>query len=85
MVEFRRLNLVDSWPSLPKMDVILLRNVLVYFELDTKREILSKLRRVLRPDGCLFLGGAETTLMVDHNFVRTFANGGTYYQLKNNH
>jgi len=83
MVEFRQLNLINTLPTLPQMDVILLRNVLVYFDLPTKQDILSKLRRVLRPDGYLFLGGAETTLMIDDSFERARANGGSFYRLKN--
>ncbi len=55
MVDFCELNLVEPWPSIPAMDVIFLRNVLIYFSPETKKEILAKARRVLRPDGYLFL------------------------------
>jgi chemotaxis protein methyltransferase CheR len=68
MVDFRPINLSDAWPTLPAQDVILLRNVLIYFDLETKKHILAKIRRVLRPDGYLFLGGAETTLNLDEAF-----------------
>lgn len=66
MVEFFQLNLVGPWPFLPQMDVIFLRNVLIYFDQDTKRAILAKMRRQLG-DGYLVLGGAETTLNLDDN------------------
>jgi chemotaxis protein methyltransferase CheR len=69
-IEFRELNLVETWPSLPPMDIVFLRNVLIYFSTDTKKAILAKLRRNLRPDGCLFLGAAETTMNLDTSFVR---------------
>lgn len=69
-VEFRELNLVETWPSLPAMDIVFLRNVLIYFSTDTKKAILAKLRRCLRPDGCLFLGAAETTMNLDASFTR---------------
>lgn len=70
MIEFRQVNLVESFPQLPQMDIVFLRNVLIYFAPETKREILIKLKRFLRPDGFLFLGGAETTMNLDVPFER---------------
>lgn len=69
-VDVRQLNLATAWPALSDMDVVFLRNVLIYFDLETKRHILGKVRRIIRPDGYLFLGGAETTLNVDEAFGR---------------
>jgi chemotaxis protein methyltransferase CheR len=69
MVEFLTLNLSDAWPALPPLDLVLLRNVLIYFDLPTKRRILERVRRVLRPDGYLLLGGAETTHNLDDGFI----------------
>ena len=80
MVEFRQVNLVESFPQLPAMDIVFLRNVLIYFSTDTKREILNKVRRVLRPDGCLFLGGAETTMNLDVPFERVQLGKATVYK-----
>jgi chemotaxis protein methyltransferase CheR len=82
MVEFRQLNLSGNWPALPKMDVILLRNVLVYFDLATRQEILRKVRGLLRPDGYLLLGGAESALHIDAEFKVTRGDGFSYYQLE---
>lgn len=65
MVEFRPLNLIEPWPILPPCDLIFIRNVMIYFDLETKRAILKKLRHCLRPDGSLFLGSSETTLNID--------------------
>lgn len=70
LVDSRRLNLAGPWPTLPPLDLVLLRNVLIYFDLDTKRHVLSGVHRVLRPDGYLFLGGAETTMNVHDGFER---------------
>ncbi len=79
MTEFRQLNLADSWPTLPLMDVIFMRNVLIYFDLAMKKTILGKIRRILRPDGYLFLGAAETTLNLDDGFERIqFEKAGCY-------
>jgi chemotaxis protein methyltransferase CheR len=65
MVQFRPLNLIEPWPILPPCDLIFIRNVMIYFEVETKRTILRKLRHCLRPDGSLFLGASETTLNID--------------------
>jgi chemotaxis protein methyltransferase CheR len=61
MVTFRQLNLTRSLPPLPPMDVVFLRNVLIYFDLPTRAQVLRAVAGVLRPEGYLFLGGAETT------------------------
>jgi chemotaxis protein methyltransferase CheR len=80
MVEFRELNLIDDWPGLPAMDLVLMRNVLIYFDVPTKREILGRVRRVLRPDGRLFLGGAETTMNLDDAYQRVSAGKAACYR-----
>jgi chemotaxis protein methyltransferase CheR len=70
MVEFRQLNLINFWSSLPAIDLIFLRNVLIYFDTETKKSILAKVRELLKLDGYLFLGGGETTLNLDDAFKR---------------
>ncbi len=82
MVEFHQINLIESWPPLPKMDIIFMRNVLIYFDVETKKVILGKVRGLLRPDGCLFLGGGETTINLDDSFERTQFDRTTYYRLQ---
>jgi chemotaxis protein methyltransferase CheR len=80
-IEFREMNLIEAWPTnLPVMDIVFLRNVLIYFSTDTKTEILRKVQRILRPDGCLFLGGAETTMNLDTKFVRVSIGKTAYYR-----
>ena len=62
------------------MDVIFLRNVLIYFDLETKIQILKKVARSLRTDGFLVLGGAETTLQITDLFERVGYNQAGYYR-----
>lgn len=81
-VEFSELNLIKDWPSLPSLDLVFLRNVLIYFDVETKKTILAKIRRLLRPGGILLLGGAETTLGLDEGFERIVFDKTTCYRLK---
>ena len=67
-VEFRELNLAQPWPSLPPMDLVLMRNVLLYFGPELRRRVLRQLAHVLAPDGLLVLGAGETTLTMDDSF-----------------
>lgn len=79
-VEFRQLNLVRPWPPLPRMDVVLLRNVLIYLDAPAKRAVLSQAARILTPRGVLFLGGAETTYGLDDGWVRMQVGRASFYR-----
>jgi chemotaxis protein methyltransferase CheR len=81
IVDFQELNLAQSWPALPRMDLVLIRNVMIYFDVETKKSILGRLARVLRPDGYLLLGGAETTLNLHDSYRRVEPLKGGFYQL----
>jgi chemotaxis protein methyltransferase CheR len=81
-VEFRQLNLAESWSGLPRMDVVLLRNVLIYFDTATKKQILGRVRQLLRPDGYLFLGGVETPLNLRDDFEPLEFPRGACYRLR---
>jgi chemotaxis protein methyltransferase CheR len=80
MVDFQEMNLARPWPALPPMDLVLIRNVMIYFDVATKKAILGRLARVLRPDGYLLLGGAETTLNVDDSYRRVETLKASFYQ-----
>jgi chemotaxis protein methyltransferase CheR len=82
MAEFRKLNLVEPWTCMPRMDVVFLRNVLIYFAPETKKQILRKVREIMAPHAVLFLGAAESTLNLDDNFERVPIDGSVYYRLK---
>lgn len=83
MIDFQELNLLNPWPQLHNLDVVFIRNVLIYFDTETKTKILGRIRRVMKPDGYLYLGGAETTLNLDDNFERLPMDGSGCYRLKN--
>ncbi|AFY33866.1 protein-glutamate O-methyltransferase CheR [Calothrix sp. PCC 7507] len=81
MTEFRQINLMESWSSLPEIDVIFLRNVLIYYDIATKKALLRKVKQQLKTDGYLFLGTAETTINLDASFKQVSFNKGICYQL----
>lgn len=82
MLDFRKMNLSEPWPMLAKMDIIFLRNVLIYFDQETKKSILQRIRRQLNPHGYLFLGSAETTFNLDDSFERKIIGRAVCYQLR---
>lgn len=68
-VEFRRHNLLDSFLQLgPSLDIVFLRNVLIYFEPASKTELFERLRRCMARDGFLVLGETESTLGITSDF-----------------
>ena len=82
MVDFQMINLVSTWPSLGKMDLILLRNVLIYFNVESKKRVLERMADVLAPDGYLILGGSETTLFINDQYDRVEIPNFAVYRLK---
>ena len=82
LIKFQEMNLSGTWPIFPKFDIIFIRNVLIYFDVETKKRILGKTRQLLNPDGYFFLGGAETTLALDDAFQRVAVSGTSCYKLR---
>jgi chemotaxis protein methyltransferase CheR len=70
LARFQQGNLALPPVGVPLCDIIFLRNVLIYFDLATKRTVLKHVRSVLRPGGFLVLGGAESALQLDTAFRR---------------
>lgn len=72
MIEFREINLVKPSLGVSRMDLILLRNVLIYMDAEPRQRILGTIRQLLNEDGYLILGGPETTHNLDEsgNFRR---------------
>ena len=70
MVRFEHHNLNDVWPSMPPFDLVLMRNVMIYFETEAKRRVLAKMHGQLAPHGYLLLGASETTYSLSDDFIR---------------
>jgi chemotaxis protein methyltransferase CheR len=68
MVQFRQLNLLQDFSHLGVFDIIFCRNVLIYFDQDTKTKVFSRLSRMIEPDGFLMLGAAETVVGLTDTF-----------------
>lgn len=76
-VRFRRLNLLEPWPFRGPFDAIFCRNVLIYFDAETKAGLVDRFAEMLAPDGTLYLGHSES-LLGDH--PRLVSCGRTIYR-----
>jgi len=65
-VQFRAINLNESLPGVGIFDVVFLRNVMIYFDTETKRRIIERLSAVLASRGYLFIGHSESLHGIDH-------------------
>jgi len=81
-IEFREMNLIETWLPFPELDLVFLRNVLIYFDVPTKKMIIGKIRQTLGPQSYLVLGGAETTFNLDESFERVGISGTSFYRLR---
>jgi len=81
-VSFKLMNLTAPLPAMQPFDVVFMRNVLIYFDVATKRTVLQNVAKLLRPDGWLFLGAAETTIGIDDNYERVAAGRTSAYRVR---
>jgi len=79
MVQHRQLNLLHDFSSLGVFDVIFCRNVLIYFDQDTKIAVFNRLVKAMEPDGFLVLGAAETVVGLTDAFKPYPDCRGLYY------
>lgn len=80
MVQFRQLNVLNEFSTVGPFDVIFFRNILIYFDSSTKKQILERMAGVLSPSGVLFLGGTETPLGITDRWVRVKLDQGVVYK-----
>lgn len=81
-VDFHEKNLNELTPEKEKYDLILIRNVLIYFEIESRKTILKHMHRALKPHGIMLLGTAETTINIVDCFNSHSEQGSTYYTKK---
>jgi chemotaxis protein methyltransferase CheR len=79
-IRFSRVNLAAPFNVGGPFDIVFLRNVLIYFDATTKRDILRRVARTMRPGGWLVLGAAETTLGIDDSWERRVIGRATAYR-----
>jgi chemotaxis protein methyltransferase CheR len=80
MVRFETFDLRQSMRGMGPFDLILCRNVLIYFDVETKKKILAEIRGALFRKSLLLLGSAETTLNLDNEFTRRKIGSSTFHQ-----
>jgi len=78
MVRFRTFNLLEDPSALGSFDVVLCRNVLIYFDQATKTKILDRIAARLPGDGTLYLGGSETVFGITERFEPVPGERGIY-------
>jgi chemotaxis protein methyltransferase CheR len=80
LVTFRRINFADDpWPVNTRFDLIFCRNVIIYFNRETQRQLFARLARYMHPYGCLMVGHSESLQWLSDLFVPM---SGTIYRLK---
>ena len=80
-VRFTELNLMQSFATLGKFDIIFCRNVLIYFSAELKSDILNRMAKQLQPNGYLVLGSSESITGHTNAFKMVRSGGAVYYQL----
>lgn len=82
LANFKPINLLESYSSLGKFDIVFCRNVLIYFSPDVKKKILQKIAACLQNNGILFLGASESISGLTDGFDMVRCNPGLYYLKK---
>ena len=81
-VNFREINLLQSYTALGKFDAIFCRNVLIYFSAESKTDILTRMAQSLNPRGFLMLGASESIAQYSDRFEMVRVSTGVVYRLK---
>jgi chemotaxis protein methyltransferase CheR len=76
-ISFKELNLISDWPMKGPFDVIFCRNVMIYFDNQTKQKLMERFTSLLKPGGWLYIGHSETLIGADNHLK---LHGRTIYQ-----
>jgi len=82
MANFRKLNLMQPFLGLGKFDIVLCRNVAIYFTLEDRKKLFNKIADVLEPDGYLIIGSTESLTGICPRFIPKRHLRSIFYQLK---
>ncbi|MGD9950183.1 MAG: protein-glutamate O-methyltransferase CheR [Desulfobulbus sp.] len=82
MVNFRKFNLMSPFTGIGKFDIVLCRNVAIYFTLEDRKKLFNKIADVLEPDGYLIIGSTESLTGVCPRFIPKRHLRSIFYQLK---
>jgi chemotaxis protein methyltransferase CheR len=82
MVNFRKFNLMTPFTGLGKFDIVLCRNVAIYFTLEDRKKLFNKIADVLEPDGYLIIGSTESLTGICPRFIPKRHLRSIFYQLK---
>lgn len=82
MVTFKKMNLQESFNHIGRQDIVFCRNILIYFSMEFKQDILHRIAKLLRPNGYLFLGASESIIMYTKEYEMLRHAMGLYYQVK---
>jgi chemotaxis protein methyltransferase CheR len=80
MVRFQRRNLINEWAGLPPFDIVFMRNVMIYFDVESKREVLARMHGQLAANGYLLLGASETTFNLSKQYERQLDGRTAWYR-----
>ena len=81
MARFERFDLRQSMHFFGPFDVVFCKNVLIYFDTETKKKILGEIRGTIFSRGYLLVGGSETVLNLDDGYARRVIGGATFFQV----
>lgn len=79
MLMFKRINLMEKWPVSTPLDFIFCRNVMIYFDRETKERLIQRFSNQLKPGGFLFIGHSESLSNIAHDLKYV---GPTIYEKK---
>lgn len=85
MIQFKYFNLLDNMAGMGQFDIIFCRNVLIYFDQPTKKDVMERFTKQMSDDAFLFLGGAETVMGITDEFKAVPDNRGLYAKAQSPH